>query len=123
MVCPDRSCARGRVARGAELDRLRARERDRLPHLHGGGARPVRQAVLQLPARANAEGPTRGDPRLAEGRIPGLKACIVTDRAEGVRTAPRERPRHVAARVTLRCVGTMLAPPVPRSRAWLRARP
>jgi hypothetical protein len=48
------------------------REGDRLPHLHGDGARPVRQAVLQLPARANAENPTRRAPRLAEGRVPGL---------------------------------------------------
>ena len=42
------------------------------PHLHGVGARPVRRAVLQLPARTNAESPTRRTPLLAEGRIPGL---------------------------------------------------
>jgi predicted dithiol-disulfide oxidoreductase (DUF899 family) len=54
------------------LDRLRARERDRLPHLHRGGARPVRRALLQLPARANAESPTRRAPRVAKGRVPGL---------------------------------------------------
>jgi len=51
---------------------LRARERDRLPHLYGDGARPVRRAVLRLPARANAESPTRRAPHLAEGRVPGL---------------------------------------------------
>src|SRR5947209_12499733 len=66
---------------GAELkDGLRenpswiafARERDRLPHLHRLGARPVRRALLQLPARASAESPTRRTSHLAEGRIPGL---------------------------------------------------
>src|SRR5436309_14447660 len=72
MVTPDRGRAQGRAARGPELDRLRARERNRLPHLHGAGTRPVRGAVLQLPARANAEGPTRRAPYLAEGRVPGL---------------------------------------------------
>src|SRR5437764_13089958 len=72
MVTPDRGRAQGRAARGPELDRLRPRERDRLPHLHGDGARPVRGAVLQLPARTNAEGPTRRAPYLAEGRVPGL---------------------------------------------------
>src|SRR5437764_12968008 len=72
MVTPDRGRAQGRAARGPELDRLRARERDRLPHLHGGGARPVRGAVLQLAARTNAEGPTPRAPYLAEGRVPGL---------------------------------------------------
>jgi predicted dithiol-disulfide oxidoreductase (DUF899 family) len=61
---------------GPELDRLRARERVRLPHLHGDGARPVRRAVLQLPARANIEGPTRRAPYLAEGRVPGLTSPL-----------------------------------------------
>ena len=42
---------------GPDLDRLRARERDRLPHLHGEGARSVRRAVLQLPARPHAQAP------------------------------------------------------------------
>src|SRR5207249_5181008 len=72
VVTPDRGRAQGRAARGPELDRLRARERNRLSHLYGDGARPVRRAVLQLPARANAEGPTRRAPYLAEGRVPGL---------------------------------------------------
>ena len=58
--------------REPELDRLRARERDRLPHLHGDGARPVRQAVLQLPARPNAETATPRASCLAEGRVPGM---------------------------------------------------
>src|SRR5436853_3876313 len=75
VVRPDRGRAQGRAARGPELDRLRARERDRLPHLHGDGARPVRRPLLQLPARANAESPTRRAPHLAEGRVPGLKRC------------------------------------------------
>src|SRR5205823_3169472 len=72
VVTPDRGRAQGRVARGPELDRVRARERDRLPHLYGDGARPVRRAVLQLSARASAESPTRRAPYLAEGRVPGL---------------------------------------------------
>jgi Bacterial protein of unknown function (DUF899) len=69
---PDRGRTQRRPAREPELDRLRARERDRLPHLHRVGARPVRRAVLQLPARANAEVSTRRAPQLAEGRISGL---------------------------------------------------
>src|SRR6266550_4734320 len=72
MVAPGRSGAQGRAARGPELDRLRARGRNRLPHLHGDGARPVCRALLQLPARANAEGPPGRAPDLAEGRVPGL---------------------------------------------------
>src|SRR5918999_3536023 len=72
VVRADRSGAQGRAARGSELDRLRARERDRLPHLHGDGARSVRPAVFQLPARANAEAPTARAAGLAEGRVPGL---------------------------------------------------
>ena len=36
------------------------------------GARPVRRAVLQLPARADAEGAARRAALLAEGRVPGL---------------------------------------------------
>jgi hypothetical protein len=32
---------------------------------------PVRRALLQLPARANAEGPTRRAPYVAQGRVPG----------------------------------------------------
>jgi hypothetical protein len=54
------------------LDRLCTRERDGLPHLHGDGARPVRRALLQLPARANAESPTHRASVLAEERVPGM---------------------------------------------------
>jgi predicted dithiol-disulfide oxidoreductase (DUF899 family) len=60
------------AAREPELDRVRPRERHRLPHLHGVGARPVRRAVLQLPARPDAERPARRAVSLAEGRVPGL---------------------------------------------------
>ena len=70
----DRRQARGRPARGAELHRLRARERKRVPHLYGDGARSVRRAVPLVPARANAEGRVRGAARLAQGRVPGLVA-------------------------------------------------
>src|SRR3977135_4346019 len=69
-----RSQARGRPARGPELHRLRARERKRVPHVHGHGARSVRRAVHLVPARPNAEGRARGASRLAQGRIPRLIA-------------------------------------------------
>ena len=69
-----RSQARGRPARGPELHRLRARERERLPHLHGDGTRSVCRALPLVPAQANAEARTRGAPRLAQGRVPGLIA-------------------------------------------------
>ncbi len=69
---PDRSRAQGRAARRPELDRLRTREWNRLPHVHRHGARSVRRAVLQLPARANAESPTRRARHAAERRVPGL---------------------------------------------------
>src|SRR3979411_1919638 len=81
MVAPGRGRAEGRYAREPELDRLRARERNRVPHLHRVGARPVRRAVLQLPSRAHAERATRRTSRLAEGRIPGL----ISDRVFGGR--------------------------------------
>src|SRR4029453_438950 len=74
MGTPGRSQARGRPARGPELHRVRARERDRVPHLHGDGARSVRGAVPHVPARANAEARARGAPRLAQGRVSGLIA-------------------------------------------------
>jgi hypothetical protein len=69
---PIERLTQGRPARDARLDRLCTRGRDRLPHLHGDGARPIRRALLQLPARANAESPTRRAPFLAEGRVPGM---------------------------------------------------
>ena len=72
VVTPGWSRAEGRVAREPELDCLRARGRGRLPHLHRVGARPVRRAVLQLPARPNAERSTCRTSLLAEGRISGL---------------------------------------------------
>src|SRR5207237_2862595 len=54
--------------------RLRTRARENLPPLHGESTRPVRCAVPLVPARANAEGWTRGAPRLAQGRVSGLIA-------------------------------------------------
>src|SRR5262249_50476454 len=72
VVTPDRRRAQGRPAREPELDRVRAGGRDRLPHLHGVRARPVRRALLRLPAGPNAESPTRRAPLLAQGRVPGL---------------------------------------------------
>src|ERR687885_3044387 len=81
MVGPDRSRARGRAAGGSELDRLRARERHRLPHLHGDGARSVRRALLELPARANPEKAARRASRLAKGRVPRLNALAARSRA------------------------------------------
>ena len=52
------------------------------------GARPVRRAVLQLPARANAESPTRRAPHLAEGRVPGLAADVSRRWARSCRAQP-----------------------------------
>ena len=62
VVGPDRSRSQGRAAREPELDRLRTRERHRLPHLHRVGARPVRGTVLQLPGGANPEAADRPSP-------------------------------------------------------------
>ena len=44
----DRGRARRTACARPQAGSLRARERDRLPHLHGDGARPVRRPVLQL---------------------------------------------------------------------------
>src|SRR3954451_19562142 len=44
-----RSQARGRPARGPELHRVRTRERERVPHLHGDGTGSVRSAVSLVP--------------------------------------------------------------------------
>ena len=68
-----RSQARGRPAREPQLHRLRARERRRLPHLHGVGTRPVRRAVQLLPARANTEA-------WARRPAPGARTSTPTDR-------------------------------------------
>src|SRR3712207_7561550 len=56
--------AQGRPAREPELHRVRARERDDLPHVHGGGARPVRRPVPLLPAGAHAQAADRKSTRL-----------------------------------------------------------
>ena len=59
------------------LDRLRARERHRLPHLHRVGPRPVRGAVLQRSwsSRTPIPGPA-GATVMAEGRVPRLKVRV-----------------------------------------------
>src|SRR4051794_29834464 len=85
VVRPDRGRPRGRPAREPGVDRLRARERDRLPHVHRVGARPVRRAVLQLPARANAERAARRAAHPAEGRVPELTPTGL--RRDGVASA------------------------------------
>ena len=54
--------ARGRSARGPQLHRLRARERDRLPHLHGDGPGSLRRAVPLIPARRTPK-PGAAEPR------------------------------------------------------------
>ena len=68
------------LPRSSELDRLRSRKRDRVPHVHGEGARPVRRAVLQLPARTHAEAPASGASHLAQGRVPRLRRPGAVDR-------------------------------------------
>src|SRR5262245_56971603 len=72
VVAADRRRAQGRAAGGADLDRLHAGQRHRLPHLYGAGARSVRRAVLLVSARADSEARARRAARLAEGRVPRL---------------------------------------------------
>jgi hypothetical protein len=67
------------------------------PHLHGVGARPVRRAVLQLPARTNAESPTRRTRRLAEGRIPGLTRWRIAPRLVVLVDPPWPPPTSIGA--------------------------
>src|SRR5262249_26133136 len=72
VVAPHRRFAQGWAAGGADLDRLRARERHGLPHLHRASARSVRFASLLHAARAGSEAAARRAARLAEGRVPRL---------------------------------------------------
>ena len=58
------------------LHRVRARERDRLPHLHRDGPGPVRRPLLQPPARSHAEGAARRAAQLPQGRVPGLSRVL-----------------------------------------------
>ena len=53
-----------------ELDRVHARGRRRLPHLHRVGTRPVCRSLLQFHARANAEGWAAGVTDSPQGRVP-----------------------------------------------------
>jgi hypothetical protein len=78
--------------RGLGLHRLRARERERLPHLHRDGARSVRRAVPLLPPRPHAQASARRAPRLAEGRIPGPHRGR-TGRSRPTARAARRRPQ------------------------------
>ena len=84
LVAAGRRRAQGRPARESGLYRVRARERDRVPHLYGDGARPVRPAVLLVPARPNPEAPAQGAAGLAQGRVPGLTGSDQKDGAEEV---------------------------------------
>src|SRR2546421_6855810 len=79
LVQGGRREARGRPARGPGLHRLRARERDDLPHLHGDGAGPVRRPVRLLPARAHTEGRAGGAEHPTQGR--GRGGGAVTEAA------------------------------------------
>src|SRR4051794_5768168 len=81
VVSPDRRRAEGRAAGSADLDRLRPRERHRLPHLHRPGPRSVRRAVLLLPARTDAEAATRRAACLAQRRIPRLTVARLSVRS------------------------------------------
>jgi len=71
---PGRRPAHGRPARESRLHRVRAGERNRVPHLHGHGTRPVRRSLLQLPARPDAEAAARRAAQLPQGRVPGLRS-------------------------------------------------
>jgi predicted dithiol-disulfide oxidoreductase (DUF899 family) len=70
LVTAGRRGPQGRPAREPELHRLRPRERDRLPHVHGGGTGPVRRPVPLLPAGPHAEAAARGTAGLAQRRVP-----------------------------------------------------
>src|SRR3954469_2712649 len=70
--------AEGRPAREPELSRVRARERNRVPHLQRVGARSVRRAVSRVPAGAHAEGAAGRAPHLAQGRVPRDDAVSTT---------------------------------------------
>src|SRR3954454_22540376 len=70
--------ARGRPARGPELDRLRAQGRDRLPHLHRDGARPVRRALPLVPTPPHAEDPDGRLQRPPQGRVPRRGSVTMT---------------------------------------------
>ena len=48
LVEAGRRRAQGRAARGARVHRVRARQRDRLPHLHGDGTGPVRRPYFSF---------------------------------------------------------------------------
>ena len=69
-----RSQARGRPARKPELHRLRPRQRERVPHLHGVGARSIRRS--RTTRSCSTERRSLG-PR---SRAPGARTSIRTDR-------------------------------------------
>src|SRR5215472_11386755 len=79
---PGRRPAHGRPARESRLHRVRARERNRVPHLHGHRTRPVRRTLLQLPARPDAEAAAGRAAQLPQGRIPGLRPGGAFERVE-----------------------------------------
>src|SRR5688572_23730212 len=85
-----RGGTQGRLARGPGLHRVRARERDRLPHVHSHGARSVRSASFQHDARADPEAPARGATLVAQGRVPGLNGV------SSLRTVHAQRPDQLA---------------------------
>ncbi len=103
---------------GAELeDGLRegpswiafARENGTVYHTYRrDGARPVRRAVLQLPARANAEDATRRAPHLAEGRVPGLTPAAATP--HDLHALTRRGLREQLAHLFVGCLREVLVP-------------
>src|ERR687895_1358748 len=100
MVGADWRGAQGRPSRGPELHRVRARERDRLPHLHGDGTRSVRAAPLQHVAGADAEAAAGRAARLAQGRVPVLRA-EARDTAQPSRSAAMTSARPAATAAAL----------------------
>ena len=81
---PDRRRPEGRAAREPELDRLRPRERHRLPHLHRVGARPVRRPLLHVPGGADADARAGRPEHLPQGRVPGLTCPSRDSRSSSV---------------------------------------
>src|SRR5207245_2747164 len=110
------------------VHRLRARERNRLPHLYGDRAGPLRRAVQRVPAQAHTQGPAAAAARVAQGRIPGLTRAAIDEafrwRVAGERRAPRARAHR---RWPARCLATtaprrLVGPPRARPAAGTRAR-
>src|SRR5688572_25110323 len=73
----------GRPPREPGLHRVRARQRNRLPHVHRDGARSVRAAAFRHAARADPEAAGWGAALVAQGRVSGLNGGRMENRTLG----------------------------------------